>query len=221
MRSISYFALILFVGTAPLALGADAGLVASYSFEGDAMDLSGSHDGTISGATFTKDRLGNPGGALLFDGVDDFVRIAHDAALDYDQLTLVALVKVTGLPKEHRWNAVLAKSSELSLRPYGNFRLSVGGRCSAESADGERLSRLRDPGGHVGRAVKVSGAPRLDDSQTLLDCEKVADADDNGKLDINDPVYLLGFLPLRGDAPKEPFPAPGVDTTPDDLDCCR
>ena len=50
-------------------------------------------------------------------------------------------------------------------------------------------------------------------------CEDAADANDDGGLDISDAVAVLQFLFVGANAPPPPFPDPGADTTPDDLDC--
>jgi hypothetical protein len=52
-----------------------------------------------------------------------------------------------------------------------------------------------------------------------LQCEKSADVDDTGVLDVTDGVYLLLHLFLGGPAPGEPFRSCGVDPTEDDLGC--
>ena len=51
-------------------------------------------------------------------------------------------------------------------------------------------------------------------------CMDAADANDDGRPDISDAIYILNFL-FAGSrrAPPEPYPAPGVDPTPDSLDC--
>jgi hypothetical protein len=47
------------------------GLVAHYTFEGNANDISGNgHNGTVFGAVLTSDRFGNPNSAYRFDGND-------------------------------------------------------------------------------------------------------------------------------------------------------
>jgi hypothetical protein len=49
-------------------------LVGFYPFNGNANDLSGnSNNGTVSGATLTTDRFGNPNSAYYFDGVNDYI----------------------------------------------------------------------------------------------------------------------------------------------------
>ncbi len=50
-------------------------------------------------------------------------------------------------------------------------------------------------------------------------CEDAADTDDDGGIDISDPIRSLNYLFGTGDPPAAPFPHPGADVTPDDLDC--
>ena len=45
------------------------------------------------------------------------------------------------------------------------------------------------------------------------------DTNDDGTVDISDPVYSLSFLFLGGPEPEEPFGECGVDLTEDELDC--
>ncbi len=55
----------------------DCGLVAYLPFNGNADDESGNgNHGTVSGATLTADRFGNPNSAFAFDGTNDFIRIS-------------------------------------------------------------------------------------------------------------------------------------------------
>ena len=50
------------------------GLVAYYSFNGNANDSSGNgNNGTVYGATPTTDQFGNPNGALSFNGIDSYI----------------------------------------------------------------------------------------------------------------------------------------------------
>jgi hypothetical protein len=54
-----------------------------------------------------------------------------------------------------------------------------------------------------------------------LECLDAADVDDNGKLEITDPIRLLTYLFLGGSPPPAPFPETGMDPTQDSLDCLR
>jgi hypothetical protein len=56
-------------------------LIASYPFNGSADDGSGNgFNGSASGTTNASDRNGQANSAFLFDGIDEFVRVPHDAA---------------------------------------------------------------------------------------------------------------------------------------------
>jgi len=56
---------------------------------------------------------------------------------------------------------------------------------------------------------------------TVLSCADAADANDDGSLNVSDPVFALGFLFLGGSPPPPPFPLPGADPTADPLGCAR
>lgn len=60
---------------------------------------------------------------------------------------------------------------------------------------------------------------RLFVSGTEIVCRRSADTDDNGALDITDAIAILQYLFLKGAAPEKPFPACGLDATPDALEC--
>ncbi|MBN1441547.1 MAG: CotH kinase family protein, partial [Planctomycetes bacterium] len=55
----------------------------------------------------------------------------------------------------------------------------------------------------------------------VVGCLDAADADDSGEVDISDAVTLLGHLFLDGRPLPFPCEAPGVDPTPDALDCAE
>ena len=55
---------------------------------------------------------------------------------------------------------------------------------------------------------------------TLHDCLDAVDANDDGALDISDPVYLIGFMFGNGSIPPAPFRTCAIDqTSSDNLDC--
>ena len=58
-------------------------------------------------------------------------------------------------------------------------------------------------------------------SGNALDCQDAADANDDGRVNVADPVFILDYLFGRGQEPPAPFPAPGYDVTADSLDCSR
>jgi hypothetical protein len=50
-------------------------------------------------------------------------------------------------------------------------------------------------------------------------CLDAADFHDSGKINVRSVISLLGFLFREGPPPSMPFPAPGLDPTPDPLGC--
>ncbi len=87
-----FLSLILsFQGLAQVNL--NNGLIAYYPFNGNAGDATGNgHDGTpMNGVQLTTDRFGNPNSAYLFDGIDDYIEIPSDDALNPPNALSVAL----------------------------------------------------------------------------------------------------------------------------------
>jgi hypothetical protein len=59
------------------------GLVGWWPFNGNANDESGNgNNGTVNGAMLTTDRFGNTNKAYSFDGVNDFISVSHNQALN-------------------------------------------------------------------------------------------------------------------------------------------
>ncbi len=78
------------------------GLVLHYTFEGDeggkVSDASGSgNDGTIHGATYTKD--GKIGGAMTFNGQSQAVVVGNPASLQLQDFTIMAWIKRASVEK--------------------------------------------------------------------------------------------------------------------------
>jgi hypothetical protein len=75
----------------------EANLVAYYPFNGNANDESGnSNNGTVSGATLTQDRFGNPNSAYNFDGVSNYIAVPDSPTLDITgPITIAAWIKPT------------------------------------------------------------------------------------------------------------------------------
>lgn len=52
-----------------------------------------------------------------------------------------------------------------------------------------------------------------------LECWDTADVNDDGRITIEDPMYIESALFAQGDLPPAPFPEPGPDPTPDPIAC--
>ena len=50
-------------------------------------------------------------------------------------------------------------------------------------------------------------------------CLDAADANDDSRLDLADPIFCLDFLFRGGGAPPPPFPVAGSDPTADEIPC--
>src|SRR5512133_2435440 len=79
------------------------GLVASYSFSGNAHDESGNApDGSIFGASLTTDRCTIANSAYSFDGADDYIYIGDISSLDGSHaMSISAWIYSDGITDEH------------------------------------------------------------------------------------------------------------------------
>lgn len=69
-------------------------LVAYWDMNGDAEDVMGNYDGTVTAATLTTDRLGILNSAYAFDGTDDWITVGQ-IMNGWAEYTIIGCVKVT------------------------------------------------------------------------------------------------------------------------------
>ncbi len=108
---------------------------------------------------------------------------------------------------------------EVVVRSNGSDA-SCGERCTMGSGGANVPFRRGDVNGD--QKVNVAdpiAALRFQFHGMVVSCVDAADFDDNGKIEITDPIQMLTYVFLDGAPPPEPFTAPGEDPTPDDL-CC-
>ena len=79
------------------------------------------------------------------------------------------------------------------------------------------LVELVRPG--IADAVRILAHLFAPESRPPLRCLDAADVNDDGRIDVSDPIHLLHHLFLGGEAPASPYPGCGWDKTPDDLGC--
>jgi hypothetical protein len=93
----------------------------------------------------------------------------------------------------------------LGARPQGGLPLFVRGDANQDLAIdvGDPISLLQS-------LYQGAGLPR---------CADACDANDDGMVDLADAIYLLGYIFADGRQPPIPFPAAGLDWTPDYFDC--
>jgi hypothetical protein len=88
--------------TIPLSSTLKEGLVAYYSFTGNAKDSSGNrNDGTLRGGmSFSTDRLGFTDGAAYFDGVNDFIEIPGPPFNFHNNMSIAFWIKPAPAPND-------------------------------------------------------------------------------------------------------------------------
>ena len=169
------------------------GLVGRWTFdEGKgttARDSSGNgNHGAVKGdAKWTEGRIG---GAMEFDGVDDFVSIPNESSFDITgSITVTAWIKVESFTKE--WQAIVTKGDRAWRLHRANDTKSVGWACSD-------LSR-KQVGDLYGKKAVVDGRWRhiagvLDGTKTsiFVDGTLDASAQSSPNISVNDFPVLIG-----------------------------
>jgi hypothetical protein len=80
------------------------GLVGYWPFCGNALDESGNgNNGTVNGATLTTDRFGNAGSAYSFDGLTNYIVVAHKPQLNAFPITIAAWFKIQNSAGRSQW----------------------------------------------------------------------------------------------------------------------
>jgi hypothetical protein len=78
---------------------------------------------------------------------------------------------------------------------------------------------IENNGIQIGDAIRILS--ELFSGLDFVHCDDAADANDDGRVDISDALYLLQYLFLGTRAPPDPFSSCGSDPTPDGLGCAR
>lgn len=121
MKSLKVKLLIALVALSA-ASSADATLVSSYSFSGNANDGVGNNNGMVTGATLTSDRFGSSNSAYYFDGIDDRISIRDSASLNIaGDMTISAWVNMQDSYPYQRY--IFANMQEVS--PHYGYSFGV------------------------------------------------------------------------------------------------
>lgn len=106
------------------------GLVAYYPFCGNADDLSSNgNNGVVNGASLAPDRFGKPNSAYIFDGNNDFIRIANSTSLSQsntDGLTLSCWIKHDQVWQNPKWLYMISKTDGTIQNGDGGYILRAG-----------------------------------------------------------------------------------------------
>jgi hypothetical protein len=96
-----------------------SGLVSWWDGDGDASDIQDGNDGTLqNGATFAPGKVGQ---AFSFDGVDDFVSVAHNNNLNVASHTIEAWIRTPNFLPSGFLTILSKTSAEPFLRTFGLF----------------------------------------------------------------------------------------------------
>ena len=86
------------------------GLIAYYPFDGNANDYSGNkYDGVVNGPSNSIGRFGQQGGALKFNGIDDYIEIPYFSNFNSDSGTVCFWIKTTESINENKKASVISK----------------------------------------------------------------------------------------------------------------
>ncbi|MEM8858426.1 MAG: LamG-like jellyroll fold domain-containing protein, partial [Chloroflexota bacterium] len=86
-------------------------LGAHYTFSGNAEDSTGNENhGAVTGATLIEDRFGRPDEAYLFDGIDDFIEVAHSGTIGLQFDSTVSAWVFVEEQVEDTWYSVIEKT---------------------------------------------------------------------------------------------------------------
>ena len=168
-------------------------------------------------------------GAIVYlNGVEVFRSNIREGAVDYGTLAITSNTSETAFfSKTIEADGLVAGTNVIAVELH---------QASADSSDlsfaleliGNRASAL--PGGFIRGDVAADGTVNISDAVKALlvlfsgettDCEDALDADDNGSLQITDPIYVLDYLFRSGSPITAPYPDAGADPTEDALGCER
>jgi hypothetical protein len=109
-------------------------------------------------------------------------------------------------------------AGDVRFRDLGPLELALPGLCGGEGrfrrgdSNGDGALDISDP--VTALLYLFVGAPSAH-------CEDALDANDDGSVNMSDALSLLEHLFQEGPAPSAPYPALGLDPTPDALGCAR
>lgn len=150
MKRLPIFVIAFFISftfSAIVYADLNDGLVAYLPFDGNADDISGNgNNGIVYGATLTEDRFGNIDSAYLFDGIDDYIVITHNASLNFsksDQFTLSAWINfgepIVQDPTQSAAQSIFGKRGA-AYEGY-NLKINETGTIEGGFYDGEQFRR--------------------------------------------------------------------------------
>ncbi len=127
MRIVSTFILfILFYTTSIAQVNLNQGLVAHYQLDGHAADSSTNGlNGTISGATNDSGHIGKTNTALRFDGINDYVEVAHNSKFNLTSDKSFSIWTKIESSNQNAFATLFFKQGDQSTGAYPSFGLQL------------------------------------------------------------------------------------------------
>jgi len=105
------------------------GLIAYYSFTGNALDSSGnSNNGTVSGATLTSDRFGQANSAYYFNGISSMISAPYNSSMNIAgsfSISLFFKYQGKGTPQKGYWTLINRDGGEYGWQdPYHIYMMA-------------------------------------------------------------------------------------------------
>lgn len=154
-------------------------------------DSSGNgHDGVLIGDTAWID--GHIGGALVFDGNEDFVEIADSNDWNIvNQITVSAWIKVDAFDKQ--WQAIVSKGDRSWRLQRNSGEKSLEFACSGLIIPGNRWGAVHGKAGIVdGQWHHAAGVYNGEEISLYIDGKLDVSAQASGKIRVNDKGVLIG-----------------------------
>ena len=132
--------LFCFIDSSFSQVNLNKGLVAYYTFTGEAKDESGKNNNPIfNNISLTEDRFGNKNSAGYFNGKDNYIRIKNSPSLCPDEITMFAIIKPMGFYQGVCYgNAVIDKGVKDNIPGFYGLRFSPG-EYTRDCYDGDSL----------------------------------------------------------------------------------
>ena len=169
-------------------------LVAYYPFNGNSLnEINFENNGLVEGAILTSDIGGFENNAFNFDGIDDTIKINHNAIFNLsNEFTISALIK----PEEIKTQTIVRKGASVNgpgRLPY-SISLSATGDIifSVTTENGQTLNQARKQGYEINEWYLITGV--FKDSEMLLyvNGELEVSETTNGPITTNTEPLLIG-----------------------------
>ena len=183
----------------------------------------------INGVRYVNDRLVDSRHVIVGVGDFDFTRQENVLPMRSGRC-LVGALEITVLPAGRDAGQVRLAAGDCVCLPGAKVEPAVLDRAQDGrlSVEGDSVSIVLGDELFVRGDANADGTLDVSDAgRVILDflnpdratCQDSSDTNDDGRIDVSDPVFLLNYLFLGGEAPPAPFPGRGADPTRDSLGC--